>query len=153
MADEQDGLLQFWLEQRAQARQTENQRATVTNIVLIVAPAYVGLVVQQGVTDRSTFAVSLGLTMLGLYGAVASMKYRERYGLHLHKAELMRRRFDALHPGIGLEADNQAARERHITKHPWLHRVSLHYIWTAFHLGIAVTGVVLTAVIALSSAR
>ncbi|WP_328694602.1 hypothetical protein OHA74_52530 [Streptomyces phaeochromogenes] len=58
-----------------------------------------------------------------------------------------------LRAGIGLEADNQAARERHITKHPWLHRVRLHYIWTALHLGIAVTGVVLTAVIALSPAR
>jgi hypothetical protein len=65
----------------------------------------------------------------------------------------MRRRFDALYPGIGLEADNQAARERYITKHPWLQRVRLHYIWTALHLGIAVTGVVLTAVIALSPAR
>ncbi|MGW3421585.1 hypothetical protein [Streptomyces phaeochromogenes] len=59
---------------------------------------------------------------------------------------------DALYPGIGLEADNQAARERHITKHPWLHRVRLRYIWTALHVGIALTGVVLTAVIALSPA-
>ncbi|MFJ3673631.1 hypothetical protein ACIPSE_45040 [Streptomyces sp. NPDC090106] len=149
MADEQhDVLLHFWQEQRNQARQSENQRATLTNIVLIVASGAIGLVVHQGVTDRSSLAVTVGLTILGSYGTVASMKFRERYALHMHEAKLMRRRLDALCPGLGLETDRQTARESHIRRHPRLYRIRLHYIWTALHVGIALAGAILTVIIA-----
>ncbi|WP_413754878.1 hypothetical protein [Streptomyces sp. MMBL 11-3] len=147
MADEYDVLLQFWQEQRNQARQTETQRATLTNLVLLVASAAIGLVVHQGVTDRSALAVTVGLTLLGAYGAVASMKFYERYALHLNEATLMRRRLDAQFPNLALETDHQSALDSHIQKHPRMYRIRLHHIWTTLHLGITLTGATLTTII------
>ncbi|MEW2574362.1 hypothetical protein [Streptomyces sp. NPDC047070] len=147
MADEYDVLLQFWQEQRDQARQTETQRATLTNLVLLVASAAIGLVVHQGVTNRSALAVMVGLTLLGVYGTVASMKFYERYALHLNEATFMRRRLDAQFPNLALETDRQSTRDIHIRKHPRMYRIRLHYIWTALHLGITLTGATLTMII------
>jgi hypothetical protein len=148
MAESHEVLLQFWREQRDQARQSENQRAAMTNIVLIVAAAAVGFVVREGITDRANLPVTIGLAFLGLYGALASAKYRERQAMHLHEAKLMRRRLDALYPELGLEADRQTARTNHRGSHRWLYRVRLYLLWTTLHLGIALTGAVLTVLIA-----
>lgn len=146
MAEGCDVLLQFWREQRDQARQSEIQRAMMTNIVLVIAAAGIGFVVRQGVTDRSNLPVTAGLMFLGLFGALASAKYRERFAMHMHEAKLMRRRLDALHPELGLEADRQAARTRHQGKHRVLYQVRLHQLWTSLHLGIAVIGASLAVV-------
>lgn len=149
MTEGHDVLLQFWREQRDQARQSENQRAVLTNIVLVVAAAAIGFVVREGLTDRSNLPVTAGLTLLGIYGAIASAKYRERFAMHLHEAKLMRQRLNALYPELGLEADRQAARDSHQRTHRLLYRVRLHHLWTSLHLGIALTGAVLTVIIAL----
>ncbi|MFF3208403.1 hypothetical protein [Streptomyces sp. NPDC002962] len=143
MATEHDILLQFWQEQRDQARQSENQRAAMTNIVLVVAAAGIGFVVRQGLGDRSNLPVTAGLMLLGLYGALASAKYRERFAMHMHEAKLMRRRLDALYPALGLEADRQAARDGHQRQHRLLYQVRLHQLWTSLHLGIALMGAAL----------
>ncbi|MGX9891195.1 hypothetical protein [Streptomyces sp. NPDC002276] len=146
---EHDVLLQFWREQRDQARQSENQRAAMTNIVLIVAAAAVGFVVRQGITDSGNLPVTTGLTVLGLYGALSSAKYRERFALHMREAKLMRRRLDALYPDLGLEEDRRTARTDHQRTHRAMYRVRLYVLWTSLHLGIALIGAVLTLVVSL----
>ncbi|CAM5510365.1 MULTISPECIES: hypothetical protein [Streptomyces] len=59
MADKADILLQFWLEQGNQARQAEAQRATTTNIILLVVAEALGFAATRGNHQRSTLLVFL----------------------------------------------------------------------------------------------
>ncbi len=72
MADTKDLLLAKYQEERESVRQHENQRATVTNVIVAVAAATIAFL---GSTDGNSFniAASLLLVALGLFGAV----YRE----------------------------------------------------------------------------
>ena len=54
----------------------------MTNIVLVLASAGIGLIVQNGVKDRAMLLVTVSLVLLGGYGAITSLKYRERYAYH-----------------------------------------------------------------------
>jgi hypothetical protein len=151
MANDVDALLQMWQEQRDQARQSEDQRAVMTNIVLVLASAGLGLLAQHGVRDHAMLFVTVSLTLLGGYGAITSLKYRERYELHITEARTMRRRLDAIYPQLHLEEDWHAARAAHRERFGVVYRVRLHYLWTALHVAIAMTGLGLTIVIAMQS--
>ena len=77
-----DTLVAYWSEHRAQLRQSESQRAVLTNYVLVVAAAISGLVVQQRFRIR-TLPLSVLVVLIGLYGALAAAKYHERANYHL----------------------------------------------------------------------
>ena len=47
MADKTDVLLQLYAEERAQARQSETQRATLTNIVIVIVGASLAFISDQ----------------------------------------------------------------------------------------------------------
>ena len=68
-----DALLAFWGEQREQLRQSESQRATLTNYVLVLATALIGLVVQQHL-DRRTLPLAALIVVIGCYGAISAAK-------------------------------------------------------------------------------
>lgn len=70
MADSSDVLLQHWNEQTEQSRQCEDQRATLTNMILLVGSAALGFIAQRGL-DRYMLLVTVPLVVVGLLGAVA----------------------------------------------------------------------------------
>lgn len=75
MADSSDVLLELWKDQRDQMRQLENQRATLTNIVILVVAAGLGFIAQSG-PGPTMHAVTLPMMPLGSYGAWACMDRR-----------------------------------------------------------------------------
>ncbi|MEU5298625.1 hypothetical protein [Streptomyces umbrinus] len=147
MADKSDLLLHFWLEQRNQARQAETQRATMTNIILLVVAAALGFAASHGVDQRSMLLVSIPMVGMGIFGAVISMKYYERYSLHINYAQRLRLQLDQLEPTLRIMDEWSAARREHYARYPWLHRMRLHHLWVLFHAGIATSGLVLTILI------
>jgi hypothetical protein len=50
---EDDAVMEFWKDYREQMRQSENQRAVLTNYVLLIAAAISGFVVQQQFSLRT----------------------------------------------------------------------------------------------------
>lgn len=144
-----DILLQIYREQRDQARQCEDQRAVMTNIVLVLASAGIGLVVQHGLRDRTMLVVTVALVLLGGYGAIVSLKYRERYAYHNAQAKALLHRIDGLYPALHLEEDRANAIERHRSRRHSLYPLRLSRLWVGFHLAIAVIGLGLTIAIAL----
>jgi hypothetical protein len=150
LPDEADILLQIWREQRDQARQCEDQRAVMTNIVLVLASAGIGLVVQHGVRDRAMLLVSVSLVLLGGYGAITSLKYRERFAYHNAQAWVLLHRLDGLYPALHLEEDKANAIEFHSKRKAYakLYPIRLSRLWVGLHAGIAIIGVALTIVIA-----
>jgi hypothetical protein len=142
--------LEYWREHREQFRQSENQRAVLTNYVLVIAAGVSGLVVQQGFRSR-TLPLSILIIVIGLYGALAVAKYHERATYHLSQARALTR----VLVSSGALADHDALldeyREAHYLEYPRLRRVRLHWLWTGLLLGVAGYGTVLVIITLLTS--
>ncbi|WP_406346980.1 hypothetical protein [Streptomyces sp. NBC_00648] len=141
MADDSDVLIELWREQRDQARQVEEQRATLTNIVIlvVVVAAGLGFISQRGL-QLSVLAVTLPMTQLGSYGALACMKYRERSALHDAQARSLRTKLDGLHPRLSIDSEWANTYLVQQTRFPRLFKLRLYALWVTLHVGIAMVG-------------
>ncbi|WP_027345979.1 hypothetical protein [Hamadaea tsunoensis] len=138
-------VLAYWTEHRQQFRQSEDQRSVLTNYLLVITAGLTGLIAAQRFA-LVTLPAALLIAALGLYGALAVAKYHERASYHLQQARALTRTLKEL----GALADDphlDEQREDHYRRHPLLHRVRLHWLWTGLHLAIAVFGAVLAVVI------
>ena len=145
MSTPEDAVLAYWREHREQLRQSENQRAVLTNFVLVITAAISGFIVQQRFALH-TLPLSILIIIIGLYGALAAAKYHERADYHLFQARALTR----VLVDTGSLADNDAVleefRQQHYRKFPRLHRLRLNRLWTGLHLGVAVYGVILAII-------
>lgn len=148
MAADTDALLKVYEEQWAQARQHENQRATITNIVLLIASAILGFVSQQGLSSQVLPLTAL-LIGVGIFGAVACEKLYERTEYHLERTRFLHKRIDELHPNAQLKKLREQADAKHKAEYPRMIRLRVRHLWLALHLAIIVAGVVLTLIIVL----
>jgi type IV secretory pathway TrbF-like protein len=146
MADQSDTVLAYWSEHREQLRQSEDQRAFLTNYVLIIASALTGFTVQQHLSP-DTLPIALLITIVGVYGAVTVAKYHERAEYHLTQARALTQTLTALGALPSDETLLDEYRQRHYAKYPRLHRIRLHTLWTALHATLALLGLTLTIVI------
>lgn len=155
-ADNSDILLALFEEERSQARHSENQRATLTNIILIVVGAGLAFIAADGI-GRSDLVLSIPMMLVGAYGAVSTGKYFERWYRHWHRAAGYRSQLLELYPEIELKLSrysySTAARktdryeEEATNRFPWLSKLKLYRLWVGFHLGVLLLGVALTIVV------
>jgi hypothetical protein len=139
---EDDAFLEFWKDHREQLRQSENQRAVLTNYVLLIAAAISGFVVQQQFSLR-TVPLSVLTMAIGLYGAVSAAKYHERADYHLSQARALTRALVQSGALPDASAALEDARLAHYRKYPRLSRLRLNWLWISLHVGIAVYGAAL----------
>jgi hypothetical protein len=149
VADTTDILLKHWEDQRTKFRHSEDQRATLTNIVLVVSSIGFGFLAKQGLRD-SMLAATIPLTIIGLYGVIASAKLAERASLHNRQGRAFADRLDELLPDLQLRQTYALARRRHNVAYGRLARLRLRHLWIALHGGIAAAGLVLTLMIVIS---
>jgi len=145
MTAPEDAVLAYWNENRAQFRQSESQRAVLTNYVLAIAAAISGLVVQQHFR-MLTLPLSILVVLIGLYGALATAKYHERANYHLDQARALTKVL--VQSGALPDSDPILSQYRtaHYQKYPRLYRIRLHWLWTGLHLGVAAYGLVLVII-------
>lgn len=148
MADATDILLQLSADEWAQARQSEDQRATITNILLLIASALVGFISQRGLVIE-TLPVTILLILLGIYGAIVSEKLYETFWFHVTRASYYRRRLDELKSTAQILKLNELADTKHTQEFPRMKKIRLHRLWLILHTSIAIAGLILTAIIAL----
>ncbi len=84
-SDQGDAVLAYWREHREQLRQSETQRAVLTNYVLVIASALTGLAVQNKLAHQ-TWPLAVLVFLVGVYGAATVAKYHERADYHLSQA-------------------------------------------------------------------
>jgi hypothetical protein len=146
MADQSDAVLAYWSEHRQQLRQSEDQRAVLTNYVLVIASALTGFAVQQKLS-RDTLPLAFLVMIVGIYGAVTVAKYHERAEYHLTQARALTRTLTDLGALPDDETFLDEHRQRHYAKYPRLHRIRLHALWTGLHTSVAMLGLALAIVI------
>jgi ribosomal 50S subunit-associated protein YjgA (DUF615 family) len=144
MSQSETATLAYWSEHRDQLRQSETQRALLTNYLLVIAAALSALISQQKFA-MATLPLSALITAVGLYGALATAKYHERADYHLRQARALTKALKAM----GALPDEQLlddSRQDHNRRYPRLHKLRLHRLWTGLHLGIAAFGLALIVI-------
>ena len=138
-------LLRYCEEQWRHIRHLEDQRATFTNLVLVISVGVIGFIVQQGISI-AVLPLTIALIVLGVYGAFASYKFYERYKLHKMHEDLWLDEVDRLLPKAKLKKLAQEAVEKHKQRFRIMWKIHVHTVWMAFNILIALAGVLLTLI-------
>ena len=125
--------------QWSQAKQSEDQRAALSNFIVVIAVAGQGFIVDKDFPKRA-MVLAVFMTLLGLFGAVAVAKYYERFRMSMTRVGRLREQLDSLHPELKLDEIEQRADARHSSRFPRLSHLRLHLLWRFLMLGIALMG-------------
>ena len=136
-------LLQMSYEEWAQARHLEDQRATITNMVLLIVFVALGFISEKGLST-DILPVTIALIALGIFGALASEKLYERNQFHIQRARFLRRKVYELRAEAKIDEVRSKAREVHNKEFPRLSKIRLHHVWLVLHIAISLIGIILT---------
>jgi hypothetical protein len=125
--------------QWSQAKQSEDQRAALSNFIIVIAVAAQGFIVDKGFAKR-TMVLAVSMVVLGIFGAIASGKYYERFRMSMARVGRLREQLDRLYPTLKLDETEQRADGKHTARYPRLSRIRLHLLWRFLMLGIAALG-------------
>jgi hypothetical protein len=145
ISESQEAVLAHWSEHRAQLRQSEAQRAVLTNVVLAITAGLSGFIVARDFAP-ATVALAFLIMVMGLFGAVSTAKHHERAAYHLAQARALTTTLRGM-GGLADESNLEEFRQAHNRLYPWLHRIQLHALWTGLHLVVALYGFVIFIVI------
>jgi hypothetical protein len=150
-------LWRFYDEHAAQARQHETLRATVTSILTGFAAALVGFAGIGGL-EPSDVPAGVFVVLIGVLGALLSLKHYERNRFHVQVLAAVRREIDRLRPTPERVAastgdlrkvatgEHKAEFSQKVKYGSLLVQLSLFQLWVALHLAIAAVGAVIVAV-------
>lgn len=145
MSETTDILINAADREFGQAKQSEDQRANITGLLVIVASAIQGGLTQTGLT-RNALPLTLMLIVLGIFGILASLKLYERARRHIRLGFLIRDRLEELHPETQLSQLLKTARKEQQADFPILRSIRLYLLWVAFHSLIMLMGIIYTAI-------
>lgn len=146
MNDDCNVLLKLCGEEWSLIRHYEEQRATVTNFVIVIASIAVGFIIQQKMSTDA-LPIAILLIVLGVYGAIAVTKLFERTQLAATLVGRYTDRLDELCPNSGIKLLRSNALAKHKSKFPIMSTLHMNHLWLALHIIIAVSGLVLAVVI------
>jgi hypothetical protein len=156
MSDRVEALLRMYDEHAKQARQHEDQRERMTNLILIVAGALITFISYNGLKADSLIA-SIALIILGAYGYLFSLKHYERNRYHTTIMKAFRDGIDQelgspssiiarlRNSGAEKHKENEAVYDKHMKER--LRNIRLFRLWAGLPLLVAVFGLVLSALI------
>lgn len=124
------------------ARQAEEKRATLANVVLVLASTTIIAIAFIGLSSK-TLLLTLLLMLLGVYGIATTMKLYERSQYHILRARKLRARLDKLCPDAQVEQTQKTAEVEHQAKYPRLMHIRLNSIWLGFYAFLIVVGMAL----------
>ena len=126
--------------QWGQARQSEDQRAALSNFIVVIAVAAQGFIVEKDFPKKA-MALAVGLLVLGLFGAVALAKYYERFRLSMCRVGRLRERLDLVYPDLRLDEIEKVADAKHNGRYSVLSKVRLNIVWRVMMICIAGLGI------------
>ncbi len=140
MADDVEVLLWYIREEWLHARLSEEQRGTITNFIIVITVAVLGFLMNRGL-DKSAVPITTMLAVLGIYGAIISQKYYERFSHHVARIEMMRSRIDEIRPSLKGVQLLEMANTEHQKKFSVWSKIRLNRLWLVLHASIALIGI------------
>jgi hypothetical protein len=139
-------LLKLISDQEALVRHYEEQRAVITNFVLVASSLAIGFLIQKGITMLS-LPVTISLIVLGAYGAITVFKLYERTQFSSAFIKKYKAKVDEFYPDAGIARMGDDIRKDHQVRFPLAGKLHAHQLWVLLHLIIILTGISLTIVI------
>ncbi len=137
-----DILLANYKEHADEARQHENQRERMTALVIAVGGGSLALATSK-VEGVNLTLLGVALVVLGLYGAVFSLKHYERNRRHVAVMRGIGRRLEELYPLANLQGVRAEVNAAHREGFGWVERVRVHHLWIGLPLMVSLLGVAL----------
>ncbi|HEY9815018.1 MAG TPA: hypothetical protein V6D20_04320 [Candidatus Obscuribacterales bacterium] len=149
MNDDSEILLKMIEREEALVRHYEDQRATVTNFVLVATSLVIGFLTQKGVVLASLPAALL-LVLLGVYGAITVTKLYERTQFASAFIKQYINQINERYPQLLLTQIKDKVRTEHKAKFPRSSMLHMHQLWSLLHIIIAFLGCCLVVAILIS---
>jgi len=134
-----DVLLKFCEEQYIWCRHSESERSTMTNFIITIAAALVAFIGYVGF-DIKVIPSGFFLLVLGIYGTLMTLKYHERFRLHLRLAGEWANKIDEICPNANLNSLTKKAFQEHRKKYSKLSEIKLSKLWVFIHILISLLG-------------
>ncbi|HWM93304.1 MAG TPA: hypothetical protein VN493_21255 [Thermoanaerobaculia bacterium] len=139
--DSLEVLLRFGEEYWEEIRHIEGQRATIANLVMIIASASVGLMSQRGF-DASRSSLAVLVVLSGLYGIMTTAKLHERYRFLQKRLDLFYDKIDQIVPQAEFNRLRMLAHDDHVKQFPKLSRLPLYLLWLILHVVVMTIGII-----------
>lgn len=127
------------------ARLSEDKRATIANLVILIASAIQIALAVVGLSIKA-LPLTIMLIILATYGAFSTAKLYERAQYHIQRARKLRAQLDALCSNAHVQQLQGEAEEEHKKRYPRLMDIRLNNIWLALYGLIAALGVIYTVI-------
>ncbi|GCE30173.1 hypothetical protein KDA_56570 [Dictyobacter alpinus] len=145
MSETTDILINVADQEFAQAKQSEDQRANITGLVVVVASAIQGALTQTGLT-KNALPLTIMLIVIGAFGMVASIKLYERARRHIRLKFFVRQRLEELYPDTQLQALLDSTRKEQQADFPIVRHWRLWSLWVILNAMISILGIIYTIV-------
>lgn len=147
MSKDTELLMMIAQEHWEEMRHAENQRATITNLLIAIAALGTGFVTITGLSAYTLFFGAL-LMLLGIYGSVMTAKLYERHQFDQKRLDYWYKRLDELNPEAQFLALRELADSEHHQKFVgilpkplrFVTKIHTHQLWLSLHVGIALIG-------------
>ncbi|HYU72393.1 MAG TPA: hypothetical protein VEL31_06905 [Ktedonobacteraceae bacterium] len=136
-------LLHVLEENWLHARLSEEKRARLANLALVITLVVQALLVLMGFSPR-ILPLTLLLIVLGFYAFVVSLKLYERAQFHTLRARKVRAHLNELCLNAQVEELLSSAEQEHSNRYPFWQHTRLNTLWLGLHLLIVIIGVVET---------
>jgi len=150
IVEEKSILIDMYNEQMAHARHHEVLRATVSNIIIVVSAALLGLITYDKQINIDDLAMIIFLIIVGLFGYLITMKHYQHLQRHLQRANGFVEKIEELYPLTEISRIMEEARIKNIKEFPILSKARLNTYWGALHIIIILLGVFLLLKVILS---
>ena len=130
-------------------KQSDNQRTSITGIILIIASAIQGGLTQTGFV-KSALVLTILLIILGLFGTIAILKLYENAISYYERYRKFREQLDELCPEANIMITILDAKNDYKLKYSLVSkRIHRHQIWAGLHMSIIIIGIIYTLIILL----
>jgi hypothetical protein len=148
--DAKEILWGLYQDQYTHIRHYDSQRSTVTNLLIVIAAALLTFVTYDKTINRADIPLTGMLCIIGLFGVIFSIKYRERISINFQRLMVYRDKLDELlFDSKLIRVLDEEADRLHDKKFPRLHAgylssVKVNRLWLVLHMLISLIGLVLT---------
>ena len=138
--NQQDILLNIYKEHLTQARHQENQRSTMTNLILIICTGAIGIITFDNSINFYDLPLVLFIIFSGIYGSIFSAKYYERFKLHYERSREVRIKLISLFNELELSEMQRKADEKTQQNFPLIFNLRLYWLWISLFLLVSSLG-------------
>ena len=144
MSEDKEILWNYYQEEMKQAINHESSRASITNMILIIAGVIISIVTYDDSIELNDIPHTVFLIIIGLFGIIFNIKYYERYSFHYSRSKGYRILLEEKFSNIDFNSSREKSNTENLSRFKIISKVRLNWLWLILNSMISVFGLVLT---------